>query len=138
MAKLGLFDGEKTKKVQFDEDTEVLLRHVDKKKMTELQAKANKVVRMSGGNANQILSRLLGEAAVLGWNMIGDESHPGIIVGDAPFPFNDKNRDRMMLQSIEFSNFVHDNAIDSRLFLDEEPEAEEEVDSERQADIKND
>lgn len=119
MARLGLFSTEKKRTVQFDADTEVLIKHIDKEALSELSRKANKAARLSGGDAKEIFNQRLGRAAVLCWRKIDDHSHPGLIVDDQPFPFNETNLDLLMKKSLEFSAFVNEEATDSVQFLDD-------------------
>ena len=123
MARLGLFTSEKKRTVQFDADTEVLIKHIDKEALSEISRKAGKAARLSGGDAKEIFNQRLGRAAVLGWRKIGDHNHPGLIVDDQPFAFTEANLDLLMKKSLEFSAFVNEEATDSVSFLDEEKES---------------
>lgn len=118
MARLGLFSGEKKRFVQFDEDTEVLLLHIDKEALTEITKKAAKAARISGGDAKEIFNQRLGRAAVLGWRNVDNHAHPGLIVDNQPFPYSTANVDLLMRKSLEFSSFVNSEACDSVQFLD--------------------
>lgn len=120
MAELGIFSEEKQKWIQFDEDTEVLVRFINKELMVKLRKKAEKASRLSGSDLSDITNRNLGEQAVLGWRNITDHNDPGLRVNKQPLPFTPDNRDMLMKKSLEFSNFVNETAISSRVFLEDE------------------
>jgi len=124
MARALIFDEPKQKWVQFDEDTEILINFIDKVKLGEMMKKAGKRARLSGGDADVILNQITGEETVLGWRNINDHTHPGFVDQQGnPLPFAAKNRDLFMRKWREFSNFVNETAVDSKLFAEEEAEA---------------
>jgi hypothetical protein len=125
MGKLGIFDDERKKWIQFDVDTEILIKLISKEELRKILQKVNKRTRLSGENEADISDRLLSAAAVLGWRKIDDHNHPGLVVNEQPLPFTPKNLDMLMSKSIEFSRFVNENCIDSKQFLNEEQEKEE-------------
>ena len=123
MARIGLFvNEEKQKHVQFDEDTEVLVRFVGKKELAELQRKAQKAARLGGADAKDVFNQKLGKAAVKGWRKIGDHGHPGLVVDGKPFPFTEENLALLMEHSLDFSAFVNATAIEAKEFLDDDRE----------------
>ncbi|MEM4368374.1 MAG: hypothetical protein QXO21_05145 [Candidatus Anstonellales archaeon] len=124
MGKLGIFDEEKTKWIQFDEDTEVLLKFVSKEELKKISIKAERASRLSGVDPSDVANIQLGRTAVLGWRKIDNHNHPGLIVKGQPFPYTKENVDLLMTKSLEFSKFVNENAINSRIFLEEEEEEE--------------
>ena len=125
MGKLGIFNDERSKWIQFDEDTEVLVRFIGRQELRKMQRKAEKTANLIGVDVNDILNQKLGRAAVLGWRKMNDHKHPGLIIKDQPLPYTPENIDMLMTRSLEFSKFVNDNAVDSKLFLEEEKETEE-------------
>lgn len=126
MARIGIFSGEKKRWVQFDTDTEVLIRHVGKKELSEITHKTQKTARLSGADSRDVFNLRFGRAAVHGWRKIGQPDHPGLMLGDQPLPFNEQNLNMLMEHSLEFSAFVNETAVDSHQFLEEE-EAKGEV-----------
>lgn len=136
MAKIGIFDEQKQQWVQIDEDTEVLVRFVDKEELNALNRKADKTARLTKGDVSVIGNRLLGEVAVFGWRKITDHSHPGLLDANGnPIPFTTQNRDMLMKRCREFSNFVNETAIDSSVYL--EMQSDNERNQENRAEIKN-
>lgn len=127
MAQVGIFNTPRTRWVQFDEDTEVELRHIGKEELTEITRKANKASRLGGADAKDVFGQRFARAAVCGWRKIGDHGHPGLIVDGKPFPFSEENLSLLMRCSLEFSAFVNEEAVDSRAFLDDQKEGTEEV-----------
>jgi len=125
MGTIAIFDDERTKWIQYDEDAEVLIRFVGREELRKIQRKAEKTANLTGADANDIANQKLGRAAVLGWRKIGDNNHPGLIVKGEPLPFTPENIDMLMRRSLEFSRFVNDNSIDSKQFLEEEKEKKE-------------
>lgn len=137
MAKIGIFDKQKQQWVQIDEDTEVLIRFVDKEELNALNRKADKTARLAKGDVSVIGNRLLGEVAVFGWRKMSDHNHPGLLDAKGnPIPFTDENRNMLMKRCREFSNFVNETAIDSAVFL--EMQSDETAHHEGQEEIKND
>lgn len=125
MGKIGIFDEDRTRWVEFDEDTEIRIRFVGKEELARIHRKAAKKARLSGADASEIQNRELGRVAVLGWRNVDDHDHPGLIVNDQPLEFTQENLDMLMKRSLEFSAFVNQQCVDSRAFL----EAEEEEDA---------
>ncbi len=125
MGKLGIFDEERSKWIQFDEDAEVLVGFISKEELDKLSTKASKAARLSGQNEKEVFNRMLGRSAVQGWRKVDDYNHPGLIVKGQPLSFTPENVDMLMKRSLEFSAFINENAINSKLFLDEEEEREE-------------
>lgn len=119
MARIGIFQGEKKRWVQYDQDTEILIKHIGKPALSEINQKAQKTARLSGADAKDLFNQRLGRAAVLGWRNIDDHQHPGFIVDEQPLPFSEQNLDMLMRESLEFSAFVNAEAIDSQQFLDD-------------------
>lgn len=125
MAKIGIFAEQKQQWVQIDEDTEVLIRFVDKEELHALNRKADKTARLTKGDVSVIGTRLLGEVAVFGWRKINDHNHPGLLDAKGnPIPFTAENRNMLMKRCREFSNFVNETAIDSSVFLEMQSEAQ--------------
>jgi len=120
MGEIGIFDEERKRWIQFDEDTEVLIRFVDRRELRKIQNKAEKTARLTGVDADEIANKYLGRAAVLGWRKIDDHSHPGLTLKGQPLPYTPENVDMLMTRSLEFSRFVNENCINSKLFLQEE------------------
>jgi len=125
MAELGVFDEPKDKWIQYDEDTEVQIRHIGKEELRKINLKAAKTAKLTGVDSVAINNKMVGRAAVLGWRKIDDHSHPGLKMKGQPLPFTQENIDMLMRRSLEFSNFVNENCLDSKLFLDEIEEKEE-------------
>jgi hypothetical protein len=118
MAKLGIYNAERKKWIQYDEDTEVLIKHVGKEELNEISTKARKQAKLSGStDIGAIINQRLGKIAVLGWRKIEDPTHPGFVVNDAPLPFTPENVGMLMAKSLDFSNFVNENAINANEFL---------------------
>lgn len=137
MAKIGIFDEQKQQWVQIDEDTEVLIRFVDKEELNALNRKADKTARLTKGDVSVIGNRLLGEVAVFGWRKLSDHNHPGLLDAKGnPIPFTAENRNMLMKRCREFSNFVNETAIDSSVFLEMETEKKDQQAD--QAETKND
>ncbi len=133
MARALIFDGPEQKWVQFDEDTEVLINFIDKAKLGGMMKKAGKRARLAGGDADMILNQITGEEAVGGWRNINDHAHPGFVDQQGnPLSFDAKTRDLFMRKWREFSNFVNETAVDSKLFAEEEADA-----SKIREDVKN-
>jgi hypothetical protein len=118
MAKLGIFTSERKKWIQYDEDTEVLICFIGKQELNEIGNKARKQAKLSNIEVGPIINQRLGKAAVLGWRKLGDPSHPGFVVNDQPLPFTPENVSMLMAKSLNFSNFVNENAINENEFLD--------------------
>lgn len=125
MARVAIFQGDKKRWAQYDQDTEVLMRYIGKKELSEISQKAQKAARLSDADVKELFNLRLGRAAVLGWRKIEDHDHPGLVLGDAPLPFTPQNLDLLMEHSLEFSGFVNVAAIDAKSFLDETDEAQE-------------
>lgn len=119
MAELGIFDEEKIRWMQFDEDTEIQIRCIGKESLTAISRKSEKAARLSGSDSGDIFNQILGEKAVLGWRNIFNHEHPGLVLQKQPLPFSEQNRNMLMKKSIEFSSFVNSNCTNSRLFLEE-------------------
>jgi hypothetical protein len=128
MAKALIYDSERKRWIQFDEDTEVLLRFADKAKVGEIMKKAAKRAKLSGGDVDAIANQMVGEYIVLGWRHIDQEKHPDhpgfTDMAGNPLPFTAETRDRFMKKWREFSNFVNENGIDSAAFADDAEDAE--------------
>lgn len=120
MGKLGIFDEDQFRWVQFDEDTEIRLKYINKEELTKINSKAEKAARLTGTDEREVFNRLLAERAVHGWRHVDNHDHSGLIVRGEQLPFNDTNRNMLMKKSIEFSSFVNGNCTNSRLFLDDD------------------
>jgi len=120
MAELGIFDEPQEKWVQFDEDTEVLIRYIDRETLNKITRKSDKASRLSGGDDKTIFNKMLAAECVLGWRHLDDHDHPGLVINKQPLPFNVQNRDMLMRRSNEFASFVNTNCINSRLFLEKD------------------
>jgi hypothetical protein len=120
MGKLGIFDEEQTKWIQFDEDTEIKVRFMGREDLSALYNKSEKAARLSGGDSTNIFNLNLAEKCVLGWRNVYDHNHPGIIVNNSPVAFNPQNRSMLMKRSTEFATFINTTCKDSRLFLEDE------------------
>jgi len=125
MGEIGIFDDERKKWIQFDEDTEVLIRFIDRRELRKIQSKAEKTARLTGADADEIANRYLGRSAVLGWRKINDHSHPGLMIQGRPLPYTPENVDMLMTRSLEFSKFVNEHCVNSKIFLQEDEEIEE-------------
>jgi hypothetical protein len=126
MAEIGIFNDEKKKWIQFDSDTEVLIKHIDRQGLNKLRRKAQKAANISDVDATEYFNLRLGREAVHGWRKINDHSHPGLTLQGRPLEFNRENLDMLMSRSLDFSNFVNENAIDAKIFLEEQQELEAE------------
>lgn len=126
MGEIGTFNEDKSRWIQFDNDTEVQIRHIGRQELKALQRKADKVARMSDVDATDYFNGRLGRAAVLGWRKIKDHNHPGFVRTGEPMVFNEDNLDKFMNEWLDFSNFVNTHAIDTKMFLDEKKEKEKE------------
>lgn len=133
MGDVAIFDGPKEQFIQFDNDTEVLIRHIDAAKLRKLRAKGQKMASMGGGAEAEHTNRLIGEEAVRGWRKIGQPDHPGFVMKNQPMPFNESNRNLFMGQWLKFSNFVNENCTDSESFAELENERTENLNH-----VKND
>lgn len=122
MGKLGIFDEEKNKWIQFDEDTEILIKLITKEGLRRIIQKSNKRAKLTGEDTADISDIMLGRDAVLGWRKINDHDHPGLIVNGQPLPFIPENIDMLMKKSLAFSRFVNEYAMDEVTFLKEEEE----------------
>jgi hypothetical protein len=123
MAEVMIFEGSKEKYILFDEDTEVLLRHIDAAKLRKLRAKGQKMANLGGGAEAEHNNRLIGEEAVQGWRHVDQvkfPGHPGFIMQGQPVPFNEVNRNKFMGHWLKFSNFVNENTTDSESFAEQE------------------
>lgn len=127
MGKLGIFDEEMTRWIQFDEDTEVLIRFVGKEGLRKIFKKAEKTAKLTGADSTELSNRELGRLCVLGWRKIDDHNHLGLVVKGQPLPFSPDNIDMLMKRSLAFSKFVNENAPDEKLFLEEEEERKVEI-----------
>jgi len=125
MSELAIFDDERKKWIQYDEDSEVLIKHINKEELQKISQKADKAAKLTGSDRANIFSRLLGRASILGWRKIDNHAHPGLMLKGQPLQFTPENIDMLMQKSLEYSIFVNENAIDSKLFLEEEKEKEE-------------
>lgn len=123
MAKIGIFNEAPQKYIQFDEDTEVLIRFVDKEELAGLIRKANEVAQKVKTPQNMAYDMFLGKKAVLGWRNIKDHNHPGLLLpGGEPISFTPENRNMLMTRSRDFSEFVFQKSTNSALFLESAPE----------------
>lgn len=122
---LGIFDEEKTKWIQYDEDTEVCIKHTGKEVLKAINTKAAKIAKLTGADYGGVNNKLLGRATVHGWRKIDDHNHPGLMLKKQPLSFTPENIDMLMKKSLEFSNFVNENCLDSKLFLNSEEEKED-------------
>jgi hypothetical protein len=120
MGKIGIFDEEQSKWIQFDNDTEVLMQLATKSDLRKINQKAAKRAKLTGENAGDISDCLLGRAVVKSWRKITDYGHPGLIVNGQPLPFTPENIDMLMRKSIKFSRFVNETCIDEDEFIDGE------------------
>lgn len=120
MGKIGIFDEEKSKWIQFDGDTEVLIKLATKSELRKINQKAAKRAKLNTLNVGDVSEQMLGRVVVKGWRKITDHDHPGIIVNDKPLPFTPENIDLLMTGSIKFSRFVNDMCVDEDEFTDEE------------------
>jgi len=118
MSELDIFTKERKKWIQFDKDTEVLIKHIGKEELNAILKKARKEASMSGMDAGIVSNRRFGAAAVHGWRKIGEPEQPGIIVGGNPLPFTPENLAMLMAKSTKFSNFVNLSAVDAEEFLE--------------------
>jgi len=122
MGNLGIFDDERKRWIQFDEDTEVHIKFVGREELKKLQRGAEKTAALANVDARDILATKLGRACVLGWRNMDDHNHPGLMVNGQPLEFNQENVDMLMSRSTEFARFVDLNSVNSSLFLEEEQE----------------
>lgn len=123
MAKIGVFNEAPQKYIQFDEDTEILLRYVDKEELAGLIRKANEISQKLKTQQNMAYDMFLGKKAVLGWRNIKDHNHPGLLLpGGEPISFTPENRNMLMTKSRDFSEFVFQKCTDASLFLASAPE----------------
>lgn len=127
MGRLGIFDEEMTRWIQFDEDTEVFIRFVGKEDLRKIFKKAERTAKLTGADSTELSNRELGRLCVMGWRKIDEHDHPGLIIKGKPLQFSPDNIDMLMKRSLDFSRFVNENAIDSRLFLEEEEEKKVEI-----------
>jgi hypothetical protein len=105
----------------YDEDTEVLVRHINKEALAELMKKADKAAKKLGGKESILYDIFLGRAAVLSWRKKDEHTAPGFLTPDgSPLQFTDDNRDKLMRHVREFSSFVFNVATSSESFLDKE------------------
>ncbi|MEA5113215.1 MAG: hypothetical protein VB050_04240 [Geobacteraceae bacterium] len=119
MAKIGLFEKTPERWFDFDNDTEVLLKHVSKEALAALMEKAEKVSKKTGIKPAVAYDVFLGRAAVLNWRKKDDHDHPGFLLPDgALFNFTPENRDRLMRLYREFSSFVFTNSTLATGFLE--------------------
>lgn len=130
MARLGVFSDKPRKWFPFDEDTEVNIEFLSKDRILEIQKRAAKQAKLSGGDLEILTNKLIGEATVKGWRKASDHNHPGLLdAAGNSIPFTPENRDMLMKCCREFSNFVNDASIDSHGFLAEEDTSAAEVDA---------
>jgi hypothetical protein len=120
MGKIGIFDDEQSKWIQFDNDTEVLMQLATKSDLRRINQKAARRAKLTGENAGDVSDCLLGRAVVKNWRKIADHDHPGLIVNKQPLPFTPENIDMLMRKSIKFSRFVNETCIDEDEFIDGE------------------
>jgi hypothetical protein len=133
MGDVAIFTGAKERFIQFDKDTEVLIRHIDAARLRKLRGKGQKMAIMGGGIEAEHTNRLIGEEAVRGWRKVGDPNHPGFMLSGQPVPFSDANRNMFMDQWLKFSNFANENCTDSESFAEEEKERAEGLESVKNA-----
>ncbi|MBI5410174.1 MAG: hypothetical protein HZA14_12490 [Nitrospirae bacterium] len=119
MAEIGIFNGERTKWIQFDVDTEILIKLITKAELRKINQKAAKKAKFTEQNVNDVADNLLGQAVVKGWRKIKDHEHPGITVDKKPLPFTPENIDMLMTGSIKFSRFVNEACINEDEFIDD-------------------
>lgn len=125
MAKIAMFDDEQRRWLRFDEDTELLIRYLDKAAGLELSKKADKISARTGMPHIECWNRLLAETCLLGWRKTDDHDHPGLTTPNGvPIPFTPENRDRLMKGCREISLFVSENAINAGVFLERDQEME--------------
>ncbi|GAB4486020.1 MAG: hypothetical protein OHK006_13210 [Thermodesulfovibrionales bacterium] len=118
MGEVGIYEGERQKWIQYDEDTEVLIRLISKEELRKILIKAQKSAKLTGSHADNYADQLLGRAAVKGWRKIDRHEHPGLTVGGKPLPFTPENIDLLMKGSLKFSRFVNDSAVAEDEFAD--------------------
>ncbi len=122
MAKVAIFEGERKKWIQYDADTEVLIKLIGKEELRDIMNKATKSARLTGVDISDFADARLCKAAVLGWRKIDDHDHPGLLFGEQeqPLPFTPENVSMLMKKSITFSKFVNEHAMNEAGFLQED------------------
>lgn len=124
MAERAIFDGERKEWVEFDEDTEVLIRFISKEELREIGKATDKAARNRPQDRAEIFSRNFALKSVLGWRKIGEPSHPGFTLKGQPFPFNEENLLTLIQKDYDFSQKVGEYGIDAHYFLEREKERE--------------
>ncbi len=124
MAELGIFDDEKEKWIQFDEDTEILIAFLPKEDLKSIIRKAEKTSRLSGESSIDIANLNIAKKVVKVWRKIRDHSHPGLMLKGQPLPFNEENIIMLMKRSYEFSNFIQEYSTNVRFFMEEDDKVE--------------
>ncbi len=125
MSELDIFTEERKKWIQFDKDTEVLIKNIGKEELNAISKKARKESGLSGMDVSAVINRRFAIAAVHGWRKIGEHEHPGLTIGGKPLAFTPENLSMLMAKSLRFSNFVNASAVDSDEFQDGVDGAEE-------------
>lgn len=119
MAELFIDDEGAEKWIQFDRDTEVLVKLQPRAALKSLARKAEKSARLTGENERDIFNLLLAKSAIKGWRKTDDHAHPGLTVNGQPLPFTLENVKMLMEKSTEFFRFIDNYAVNSREFLTE-------------------
>jgi hypothetical protein len=122
MARVGIFTSAPRKYFKYDSDTEVQLEYIDKKTLDKVIKQANEAAQKVKTPQGMVYDMFLGKKAVHGWRKMTDHDHPGLLLPDGTqIPFIPANRNMMMTDSRDFSEFVFRNATNAAAFLDETP-----------------
>jgi len=133
MAKVAVFTDDQRRWLEFDEDTELFVSFLSTEKGRELSKEVDKLTVRSGGDRSVIWNRKLGEKVLHGWRHKTRADHPGLTLPDgSPIPFTPESRDLLMVQCREISMFVSENCLDSKIFIEEQKQAD------RREETKND
>ncbi|QXE89967.1 hypothetical protein KP001_16300 [Geomonas subterranea] len=121
MGKVGIFEEQPQKWFQYDNDTEVLLQHVEKSRLNTILMQGAEEAKKMRAKASDVQDIFLGRAAVLNWRKIGTDDEPGFQLPDgSPFPFSTDNRNRHMVKSKRFAEFVFRVCTDELQFLEDD------------------
>lgn len=128
MARVAIFDDEQLKTFEYDADTDVILAYLTKEEAVKLNKEVDKIIQRTGSDWSLVWNQKLGERVVRGWGHRTDKNHPGFVMPDGtPIQFNNENRDMMMKRNREFSLFVGQNSVDSKVFLELNEAAKEKL-----------
>lgn len=126
MAKVAVFNEERTVWVPYDKDTEILFTHIPLDEIEEIQARAERKTKL-GARLSSVGNWALAKKCIKDWRLILDHSQPGLLWPEdgTPIEFNEANLRRLIAKSTRLCQWMNDTLLDDDLFLDDDFETKE-------------